>query len=128
MVRKLDGYDNKKNEIKGFLFHSIIMLILVIIVYWQYLAGHKLYVFTDVASDSVGQAYPNLVYLAREISHGNIGNRWNFMSSIGNAADMIWPKLSNIEAFFGTDHVAYLMGLEFWRTGFTFRVFFFFFF
>jgi len=85
---------------------------IVIVVYWQYLTGQKVYVFTDVASDSAGQSYPNLIYLAREISQGNWGNRWNFVSSIGNTAQMILPKLANFEAFLGTDHVAYLMGFN----------------
>ena len=77
----------------------LIMLFLVILVYWQYLTGQKVYVFTDVASDSAGQTYPNLIYLAREISLGNWGDRWNFVSSIGNSAQMILPKLANLEAF-----------------------------
>ena len=100
---------NIKSEKKGG-GHCIIMLFLVILVYWQYLTGQKVYVFTDVASDSAGQTYPNLIYLAREISLGNWGDRWNFVSSIGNSAQMILPKLANLEAFFGADHVAYLMG------------------
>ena len=96
----------------GLLRHFIIMAVLVIIVYWQYLIGQRVYVFTDVAADSAGQTFPNLVYLAREISLGNWGNRWNFVSSIGNAAELILPKLANLEAYFGVDQVAYLMGVH----------------
>lgn len=103
----------KKRRIdRGFLCHFIILMGIVIVVYWQYLTGQKVYVFTDVASDSAGQSYPNLIYLAREISQGNWGNRWNFVSSIGNTAQMILPKLANFEAFLGIDHVAYLMGFN----------------
>ena len=106
---------NRSGKVKvnqGLLCHCIIMLFLVIFVYWKYLTGQKTYIFTDIASDSVAQSYPNLIYLAREISLGNWGNRWNFVSSIGNAAQMILPKLANLEAFFGADHVAYLMGFN----------------
>ena len=108
---QLDKIDKLKAN-RGFLYHCIIMFFLVIFIYWQYLTGQKVYVFTDVASDSAGQTYPNLIYLAREISLGNWGNRWNFISSIGNTAEMILPKLANLEAFFGADHVAYLMGFN----------------
>ncbi len=108
---QLDQKDKLKAN-QGFLCHCIIMLFLVILVYWQYLTGQKVYVFTDVASDSAGQTYPNLIYLAREISMGNWGDRWNFVSSIGNTAQMILPTLANLEAFFGADHVVYLMGFN----------------
>ena len=95
---------------KMFWVHCVLMLVLVLVVYWQYLTGQKTYIFTDVATDSAGQTYPGLVYQAREISAGNIMNRWNFVSSIGNTAEMILPKLANIEAYFGVEHVAYFMG------------------
>ena len=109
----MDLKSRKKGRIdKGFFCHFIILMVTVIIVYWKYLTGQKTYIFTDIASDSVAQSYPNLIYLAREISLGNWGNRWNFVSSIGNAAQMILPKLANLEAFFGADHVAYLMGFN----------------
>lgn len=101
-----------QNFKQGFLRHCVIMLILVVMVFWQYLIGQKLYIFTDIATDSAGQTYPNLVYLAREISAGNTMNRWNFSSSIGNAADMILPTLSNLEAYFGAENVAYLIGFN----------------
>ena len=104
--------NGKLKEKRGFLWHCSIMFFLVILVYWQYLTGQKVYVFTDVASDSAGQTYPNLIYLAREISMGNWGDRWNFVSSIGNTAQMILPTLANLEAFFGADHVVYLMGFN----------------
>ena len=58
--------NGKLKEKRGFLWHCSIMFFLVILVYWQYLTGQKVYVFTDVASDSAGQTYPNLIYLARE--------------------------------------------------------------
>ena len=80
---QLDKIDKLKAN-RGFLYHCIIMFFLVIFIYWQYLTGQKVYVFTDVASDSAGQTYPNLIYLAREISLGNWGNRWNFISSSRN--------------------------------------------
>ena len=102
----------KQNFEYGLLCHCVVMLILVFVVYWKYLIGQKVYIFTDIATDSAGQIYPNLIYLAREISSGNILNRWNFFSSIGNSAEMILPKLSNLEAYFGVENVAYLMGLS----------------
>lgn len=102
----------KDNYKCGFFCHCGIMLILVVIIFGQYLVGQKLYAFTDVGTDSAGQTYPNLVYLAREISAGNTMNRWNFVSSIGNPAEMILPKLSNLEAYFGVENVAYLMGFN----------------
>lgn len=106
------GKRYKQNFKHGFLLHCVIMLILVVIIFGQYLFGQKLFVFTDVATDSAGQTYPNLVYLAREISAGNTMNRWNFSSSIGNSAEMILPKLSNLETYFGVENVAYLMGFN----------------
>ena len=96
----------------GLIVHSCIMLMLVLIVYWQYLIGDRTYIFTDIASDSVGQTYPNLVYLAREIKAGHFMNRWNFVSSIGNEESMIIPKLVNLEAFFGVDNIPYLLGFN----------------
>ena len=106
------GKRYKQNFKYGFLLHCVIMLMLVVIIFGQYLIGQKLFVFTDVATDSAGQTYPNLVYLAREISAGNTMNRWNFSSSIGNSAEMILPKLSNLETYFGVENVAYLMGFN----------------
>lgn len=103
--------DSQVQEKKAFWIHCAIMMALVLVVYWQYLTGHKTYIFTDIATDSAGQTYPGLVYQAREISAGNIMNRWNFVSSIGNTAEMILPKLANIEAYFGVEYVGYLMGL-----------------
>lgn len=103
--------DSRMHGKKGFWVHCVVMLVLVLIVYWQYLTGQKTYIFTDVATDSAGQTYPGLVYQAREISAGNIVNRWNFVSSIGNTAEMILPKLANIEAYFGAEQVGYFMGL-----------------
>lgn len=96
----------------GLIAHSIIMLILVLIVYWQYLVGNRTYIFTDIGSDSFGQTYPNLVYLARKIELGHFMNRWNFVSSIGNEESMIIPKLANLEAFFGAENIPYLLGFN----------------
>ena len=103
--------EGRIQEKKAFWVHCTIMMALVLIVYWQYLTRQKTYIFTDIATDSAGQTYPGLVYQAREISAGNIMNRWNFVSSIGNTAEMILPKLANIEAYFGVGNVGYLMGL-----------------
>lgn len=112
MMQKIKNIksDSRVQGKKAFWVHCVLMLVLVLVVYWQYITGQKTYIFTDVATDSAGQTYPGLVYQAREISAGNIMDRWNFISSIGNTAEMILPKLANIEAYFGVEHVAYFMG------------------
>ncbi len=112
MIQKINNIksDSRVQGKKAFWVHCVLMLVLVLIVYWQYITGQKTYIFTDVATDSAGQTYPGLVYQAREISAGNTMDRWNFISSIGNTAEMILPKLANIEAYFGVEHVAYFMG------------------
>lgn len=106
----IDKIQNLPNA--GLIVHSAIMLILVLIVYWQYLVGNRTYIFTDIGSDSIAQIYPNLVYLAREIKMEHFMSRWNFVSSIGNEESMIIPKLANLEAFFGADNIQYLLGLN----------------
>lgn len=104
--------DFEEDHKRVFLYFSIVLAMLVIVLYWSFLTGNKCYIFKDVGSDSYNQTYPSLINTANRIAAGEIGKTWDFSASIGDSVEMIIPKLENWVAFFGSDNVAYLLGIS----------------
>lgn len=104
--------DFEEDHKRVFWYFTIVLAVLVIVLYWSFMTGNKYYIFRDVGSDSYNQTYPSLIDTANRISEGQIGKTWDFTASIGDSAEMIIPKLENWVAFFGRDHVAYLLGIS----------------
>lgn len=104
--------DFEEDHKRVFWYFSAVLAMLVIVLYWSFLTGDKYYIFQDVGSDSYNQTYPSLINTANRIAEGELGKTWDFTASIGDSAEMIIPKLENWMAFFGSDHVAYLLGVS----------------
>lgn len=104
--------DFEEDHKRVFWYFSVVLAMLVIVLYWSFLTGDKYYIFQDVGSDSYNQTYPSLINTANRIAEGELGKTWDFTASIGDSAEMIIPKLENWMAFFGSDNVAYLLGIS----------------
>ena len=50
--------------------------------FWQYLFGTEIYLFNDIASDSVSQTYPQLYHIIQSVWQGNIPT-WSFQHGAG---------------------------------------------
>jgi hypothetical protein len=81
-------------------------------VMFSYITGESTYLFSDAGGDSFNQTYPNYLYLARCIEAGLTQGTYNFSQGIGTAQGAITFSLSNWFCWFGTEHVAYLMGIN----------------
>lgn len=104
--------DFEEDHKRVFLYFIVILILLIIVLYWSFLIGDKYYIFKDVGSDSYNQTYPSLINNANRISMGKFGKTWDFTASIGDAQEIIFPKLENWVSFFGKDMVAYLLGIS----------------
>lgn len=108
-------YDDFKTDHKRvFGYFAIAFIGVSIVVYWQYLTGKSVYIFDgmDIASDSLYQTYPELVYMAEKISQGVWLEHWNSYSALGGVQGMIYPTWNHWIVFFGAENVAYLMGFS----------------
>lgn len=108
-------YDDVRNDHKRVFYYFAIALVgISIIVYWQYLTGKAVYIFDgrDIASDSLYQTYPELVYMAEKISKGVWLEHWNSFQALGGTQGLLYPTLNHWVAFFGAENVAYLMGFS----------------
>lgn len=91
----------------------VLLIVVPIIVMWRYLTGEMIFVFEDIASDSVAQIYPNYLNYARAIEQGNIAALYNFTIGLGTPQGAMIPNFSNWVCFFGEENVAYLMGVSY---------------
>lgn len=94
---------------KDILCFSILVAVLTVFSYRQYLFGNKLFVFFD--HDSLVQTYPYYLFNARRISMGEIGAVYSFEDGLGALFSPIMISLNNWMCFFGEKNVAYLMGV-----------------
>lgn len=92
----------------------LLLAIVSVIVYWRYLSGSALYVFSDIGRDSFVQTYPGLLNLADRIQSGEWGAGFDFNQGLGNPHGAIGINLTNWVALFGREHVAYLLGVSQW--------------
>lgn len=60
----------------------IVMLIICIIVFWDFITLKKIYIFKDIGSDTYFQFYPSMHYYAKEITQLKIPT-WSFSAGIG---------------------------------------------
>lgn len=108
------SYKTRRNKVNGLRFDiwgfSLLIIILTIIAYRQYLFGNMLFVFQN--SDSVTQLYPYNLYYARRILAGEFGATYNFAEGFGRYSGGIIPSLYNWICYFGEENVAYLMGVS----------------
>lgn len=104
--------DFEEDHKRIFLYFSVVLALIVMVLYWSFLTGDKYYIFKDVGSDSYNQTYPALINTANRIADGEVGKTWDFSASIGDSVEMIIPKLENWVAFFGSANVAYLLGIS----------------
>ena len=91
-----------------------IMMIFILpsILFWQYISRQTCFVFSDIASDSIGQYYPQLLHVADRVKNGQWAEMFSFMIGLGNKEEPIIPNISNWTAMFGKENVAYLMGIS----------------
>lgn len=89
-----------------------IIFFAAIIVMWPYITGAKLYIFSDAGGDSFYQTYPNYMYLARCIEAGNTNGTFNFFQGLGAVQGGITFSAVNWFCWFGTENVAFLMGID----------------
>lgn len=106
--------DFKTDHKRVFYYFCAVFIGITIVVYWKYLVGNTVFLFggADIASDSFYQTFPDLVYQAQKISQGVWWEHWNSHSFLGSAQGVIYPTLNNWIVFFGTENVAYLMGVS----------------
>lgn len=101
----------RENTIK--MLPIVLLIVVPIIVMWRYLTGEMIFVFEDIASDSVAQIYPSYLNYARTIEQGNIAALYNFTIGLGTPQGAMIPNFSNWVCFFGEENVAYLMGVSY---------------
>ena len=94
------------------MFFSLFMISLSLFAYRAYIFGERLFVFNDGAKDSIWQVYPYLLYAARCISNGTIGEIVNFSEGLGYSSYDTTFSLFNWVCYFGEKNVAYLMGVS----------------
>lgn len=61
--------------------------------------------------DLYDQFYPSLVRTARHIEEGNVNVQMDFTCALGTEFSLGFPTFATFAAYFGVEHVAYLMGL-----------------
>lgn len=93
----------------GLFIFSFVMMTLFC--YRDYLTGTKLLISTGDAMDLYDQFYPNLVNRAQHIEKGNTDIQMDFTRALGIEFSLGIPTFATCSAYFGTDNVAYLMGL-----------------
>lgn len=90
----------------------IAIVVLPVILFWDYLSGKTCFVFSDVAQDSIGQYYPAMLHMTERVSKGQWTDVFSFVIGLGNPENSIIPNLYNWVALFGKDKVAYLFGVS----------------
>lgn len=105
--------DNYKKK-REFIFFTITLTIITLIVFREYLFGNCYFLFdvNDVRRDSYDQTYPNLVLLARDFASGNLGKRWHFSQALGNSYDTIKLTVQNWFIILGEDAIAKMIGID----------------
>lgn len=81
------------------------------LLYQDYLFGNSLFVFRDIASDSIIQTYPNLVSTAYRISNGIWGELVDFCQGLGNQERAIVLEPGNWFCVLGADYVVKWIGI-----------------
>ena len=88
------------------------IILLPTVLFWNYLTGRYCFVFGDVASDSVSQYYPDLLHVSDRVAKGLWDTAFSFVIGLGNRESALFPGVNNWPGFFGSDNVAYLMGIN----------------
>lgn len=97
--------------------HSFICFILILIciilqVFKDYILGTKLYIFTDIAMDSIKQTYPQFINIVYRIQNEIWGSWYNFYQGLGNADSSLKLNFSDWMCLLGDNYLEYFMGIN----------------
>lgn len=88
----------------------VIMAVCILLLFFQYLTGAKLFLFNNVVSDGVVQFYPQYYQLAELLEKGQQLPTYIFSSGWGNAIDL--KKIFDLFIVMGgTEQIPYRIGL-----------------
>lgn len=103
-------YHNEKG-IRADITAIVMLCVSLGLLYQDYLFGNSLFVFRDIASDSIIQTYPNLVSSAHRISNGIWGEIVDFCQGLGNQERAVVLEPGNWFCALGADSVAKWIGI-----------------
>ena len=73
-----------KTDKKYLIKYTIIFILLTLIIFNQYIFGDKVYIFTDIGSDTNVSFWPVYKYLIESIKNGDL-SLWSFNIGIGGS-------------------------------------------
>lgn len=92
-------------------FFCTMFILLVLILYKDFLSGEKAFISTNGAMDMYDQFYPNYLNRAEYIENGDTDIQMDFSIALGMEIDFGFPEIDMLPAYFGVENVAYLMGI-----------------
>lgn len=90
----------------------LIILAVTLFLYRKYLFGQYYYLFVNMAGDSFNQTYPMLMNWAYRMQEGINQGGWDFYNGLGITIGHVGILIESWVSLFGTQSVAYLMGIS----------------
>ncbi|MDE7322615.1 MAG: YfhO family protein [Lachnospiraceae bacterium] len=109
---KLDDLIEKRITIKKIFIVSGIFFLGVLYCYRNYIVGNAVFVFRDIAGDSINQSFPNQYHYADLISKGEWIFGWDFAEGMGAVKRFGSVTIFDWPILFGTKALPYLLGIS----------------
>lgn len=62
--------------------------------YWDYIAGDSIYIFSDIGSDTLLQYYPDKVFVSNTMQESSF-SQYSLQYGLGKSIDRVWAKYCN---------------------------------
>lgn len=84
----------------------------VMFCYKDYILGNQLFIFGNIGGDSLAQTYPGLYRIAYLLENGRELTGFDFARGYGSARNLNVLNMFDWGVLFGTENLAYLMGIS----------------
>lgn len=107
---KKRNIQNYINKCPAYIWCGIILIIMSIIMFHDFLFGNKYFLFPNIVTDMIGQIYASYVELAEKLADSKNFQWFSFASAWGRDISVSNPFVLLIVAF-GKENVAYMLGI-----------------